>query len=293
MYRRRLEELLEDTLNILRRAGFVVESITYPKNKRSIDIVGTYHGKKAIVKVSIDCSRITRVEIEDLRKASIAYEASPLIVAEAHRRQRIEDDVVYVRKDITVVNNTTLEQYIIHGEKPLVANIQGSLLVRINPLKFRRRRLELGYTMGETATLLSVSRKTIYEYERGSIYVSLDKAIRIAEIFGEDVLEPFDILSERIEGSEKEYMDEPSNRLEEALFRLAMRKGYAFYKLLRTPIDYILAGRKNSLSIIKPEENNRRFRLKIEQAEKISRTMKTKPIVVKEREDIEEVKDYI
>lgn len=291
MYRRRLEELLEDTLDILRRAGFIVESITYPEDKRSIDIVGVYHGRKAVVKVSIDCSRITNTEINDLRKASKAYNASPLVVADTYRGREIEDDVVYIRRNIVVVNNKTLEQYLIHKEKTLVANIQGNLLVKINPERFRRRRLELGYTLGQVASLLSVSRKTIYEYEKGSIYVSIDKAIRIAEVFGEDVLEPFEIFL--TPSSNEPSSDKPSNKLEETIFRLALKKGYRFYKLLRTPIDYILAGERETLSVIRPERNKRRFRLKIEQAEKISRTMNTKPILVEEEKDLEVIEEYI
>ncbi len=292
-WRRELEELVESTLSILRRAGFIVETIVYPENKRSIDIVGTYNDRRVIIKVLLDCNKLTTVEINDLKKASMAYHASPLIVAEKYGKNKVEDDIVYVKKEINVVNNQTLEQYIVHNDKPLVTSIQGALLVRINSKKFRERRLELGYTLGEAASLIGVSRKAVYEYERGRSYISLEKAIRIAEVFGEDVLEPIDILDTSREYSITSEKEKPSSNMEKTLIGLASSKGYSFFKLLRTPVDYILSRKNIVLSIIRMDKDKEKTELKVEQAEKISRTMKTKPILIEEENDIFQLKDYI
>jgi len=288
-----LEEIVENTLKSLRRAGFVVESIVYPENRRSIDIVGSYKGEKIIIKASLDSHKVSDIEVNDLKKASLAYNASPLIVARRHGRHDVEDDVVYSRKGVKVINDVTLENIVLKNDRPLVQNVKGTFLVRINPEKFRKRRLELGYSLGEIASLLGVTRKSVYEYERGNIAVRLEVAIRIAEIFGEDVFEPIDIF-ETPADIQAETGEKPRNLVEKLLYLLAMRKGYDLYRLFRTPIDYVLSrSRDRTLSIIYQGSSLREFRFKIEQAEKISRMLNTKPLVVKEPSDVKILEDYI
>ncbi len=288
-----LEEIVENTLKALRSAGFIVDNIVYPEDKRSIDIVGSYRGVKVIIKASVNTSKITSIEITDLKKASVAYNATPLIISRLHGKSEIEEDVVYSRRGINVVNEYTLQNYLVKNEKPLVKNIQGTYLVRINPEKFRKKRIELGYSLGEIASLIGVTRKAVYDYEHGRIAVRIDTALRIAEVLGEDVFEPIELLTSlreepknRIEG------DTPRSPIEKLLYILSRRRGYTFYKLLRTPIDYILGGKNTPLSIIYKTRNRREFRFKIEQAEKISRTINTKPIIVREPSDVELIEEY-
>jgi len=285
-----LEEIVENTLNSLKKSGFIVESISYPENKRSIDIIGLYRGVRLIIKASIDTSHVTDVEINDLKKVADAYEATPLIVSRKHGKKELEPDVVYRRKGINVVKDEALETIFIKGEKPYVYDIQGTYVLRLNPEKFRQRRLELGYSLGDTASLLGVSRKAVYEYEHGKRSVSIETAIRIAEIFGEDVFEPIDLLKrEDIKPPE----DEPQSTVEQAIYSIAIQKGYRFYRLLRTPIDYVLRSEKNSLSIIYKGEDTRKFGFKIREAERIARTLNTKQLIVKDRKDAEELREFI
>lgn len=288
-----LEEIVENTLKSLRRAGFIVEGIVYPENRRSIDIVGSYKGEKIIIKASLDAHKVGDVEVNDLKKASLAYNASALIVARRHGRREVEDDIVYSRKGVKVVNDVTLENIVLKNDRPLVQNVRGTFLVRINPEKFRKRRLELGYSLGETASLLGVTRKSVYKYEHENTAVRLEVAIRIAEIFGEDVFEPIDIF-ETPANIQAEATEKPRNLVEKLLYLLAMRKGYDLYRLFRTPVDYVLTGsRDRTYSIIYQESSLREFKFKIEQAEKISRMLNTKPLVVKEPGDVKILEDYI
>ncbi len=292
MHRRILEEILENTLSSLRKAGFIVESINYPEDKRSIDIVGLYGDSRIIIKVTLDASHVTDVEASDLKKASKAYNASPLIVSRRYRKRRLEPDVVYKRKGLSIVSEELLESFINRNEKPLVYEAQGTYLVRINPEKFRKRRLELGLSLGELAERIGVSRKAIYDYEHGKFSVSINTALKIAEIMGEDVFEPIDIFRCEDIRFREEFI--PGNKLEEFLQRISLLKGFKIYKLLRTPIDYIL--KKNmhrSLSIVYYGRDEANRRVKVLEAERIVRITRSKELLVKDISDLKELEEYI
>ncbi len=289
-----LEEIIEYTLKTLRKAGFIVDTIVYPEDERSIDIVGSSSDTRIIIKASANSGRVRRVEVDDLKKASVAYNTTPLIISRKHGHENIEEDVVYERHGVYVINDQTLENTLLRREKPLVQSVRGTLLVRINPEKFRTRRLELGYSLGDLASLIGVSRKAIYEYERGRIAVRIDTAIRIAEVLGEDVLEPVDIVNVRPEKFRSELdEEEPRNNLERLLFLLARSRGFELYRLLRTPVDYVLGEEDQSVSIVYCSERGRNFEFKIEQAEKISRTMRTKPVIIEEPGDVEIISESL
>lgn len=291
MQKKVLEEILDNILRNLRKAGFVVENIHYPENKRSIDVIGLYNNSRVMIKVTIDATHVSDVEVNDLKKASKAYDASPLIVSRRYRKKDMDPDVVYKRKGLSIVNEELLEKYLVKNEKPLVYETQGNYLVRINPQKFRKRRLELSLSLGELAEKIGVTRKAVYNYEHGKIGVTVSTAIRIAEIMGEDVFEPVDIFKPENVEVEEEFS--PRNKVEELLYRICSFKGLKLYKLLRTPIDYVLRGVHEPISIIYYRKDPEKIRVKVEEAERIVRITRSKEVIIRNAEDVEELKDYL
>ncbi len=281
---------LDELLDILNRAGFVVETISYPEKHRAIDIVGVRGNDRILIKVVLDTKHLSTLEVNDLKKASKAYNASPIIVAEKHKKKELEPDIVVKRKGVYIVSKEFLENYIYSGEKPLVYKKQGYFLVKINPRKFRSKRLQLGYSLGELAEELGVSRKAVYDYEHGKISVSLETAIRIAEILGEDVFEPIDILKNREELEVPS--DKPVNRFEKLLSNLCLNVN-AFYKLAKTPIDYILELGRESISIIYRGIDRNDFRIKVREAIRIARTIETREFIVRDEKDLYELRNFL
>ncbi|MCD6300476.1 MAG: helix-turn-helix domain-containing protein [Staphylothermus sp.] len=286
-----LDKLIDDIMGNLKKAGFVVEYINYPENKRSIDIVGLHGQKRLMIKVTVDASYLSDLEVKDLKKASVAYSATPLVVSEKYRKKRMESDVVYRRKDLYIICTELLERYFLENDKPLVYDVQGNYVVKINPQKFRERRLELGYSLGELADKIGVSRKTIYEYERGNISVTVDKAIKIANIMGEDVFEEIDLLKQEIVQIIEEEI--PRNKIEEILMEISKRKGTILYKLFRTPIDYVLRSGKYKISIINARRDYEKLKIKIKEAERITRLTRSKELIIRNPEDIRLIERHL
>ena len=287
-----LEAYLEETLSIMKRAGFIVSIISYPEDKRSIDIVGARGSKKTLIKITMNTRDLSSVEYNDLKKAARAYDASPLIISEKTDYGLIEEDIVIKKKGLNIVSIELFKNYLLGKTEPLVYRLQGSYLVRINPVKFRKKREEeLGYSLGELAEMIGVTRKAVYEYERGEIDVSIDTAIRIAEIMGEDVFEPIDLLEEKIDPNMVKH-DRPRTSFEKTIYSLCDELPIEiceFYKLAKTPIDYVLKLSDNALSII-CRDNDEDFETKVSEGSRISSIFKVREYIVGKINDITNLK---
>lgn len=277
------ESLVEEVFGILKRAGYRADLILYPEKERSIDIAASSGQKSLFLKVVRDTNDVTKHEISDLRKAKIAYSTSTVIIAVEHYKKELEDDVVYVKQGSVFVTPKTLENYLIKGEKPLVACVRGSYILKINPHKFRQRRNELQCSRGVLADMLGTSRKTIYMYERGEMYISVEKALRLASIMGEDIFEELDFTQG---GFEDETVEDsiPRDSIEEAIYRLTKNLGHTFLNFTGLPVDVAIKG-DATVSVIKG--NSRDLVEKVEYAEKIAMASRTAVFLVRSRRDLE------
>jgi len=282
--------VVDQLLDLLDRAGFIYETISYPEDKRSIDIVAYNYGRVVLFKITRDSYKLSSVEANDLRKAGKAYNASPIVVSEKHGGLTLDEDIVVENKGLYVASVSFLEKYVESGEKPYIYVKHGVLVARIDPVKFRNRREELGYSRGALADELGVSRKAIYEYESGEIDVSIDKAEKIALIMGEDVFQPIDIFETIRQPVEP---DKPTNSFEIKLNQLCRNMCREFYKLLKTPIDYIIKKDDETISIIIEKRNNEDFETKIREATRITRTIPTREIILKDMKDLENLKTQL
>ncbi len=286
-----LDELTEETLDILSRAGFIVREINYPEEGRSVDIVGGSGGRKIILKVVYNSARISRREIDDLKKLSATYKASVLIVSEKYWRNEMEDDVVYVRNDIYVVNKNLLRNYFLRNNRPLIINLRGTYLLRIDNKSFARKRIELGLSRSEVANKLNVSKETIYQYETKRSMTSIQTAIKIANLMGEDVFEEVDLMDESL-------FNQPEVPVEnKVLYNLAEAvkiKHLRVFEFSTTPVDGALVKDDKSVSIVQLAGYSREeMELKTENAVKMSSITKSAPIFIDDEKKIEKIKHAV
>lgn len=295
MERKDLDAYLDEVFNVMKKAGFTASIISYPEDKRSIDVVGARNRKRVIIKITLNTRHLSPTEYNDLKKASKAYDASPLIISEETEQGSVEEDVVIKKKGLNIVSIELFKNYLLTRSKPLVYKYRGTYLVRINPEKFREKReKELRYSLGELAEIIGVSRKAIYEYERGEIDVSIDTAIRIAEVMGEDVFETIDLFEEKIDPSIVKD-DVPRTSLEKTIYTLCNELSNVFcgfYKLVKTPIDYILRIDNRILSIICRDHVND-FEVKVNEGVRISKVFKTHKYVINDLSNTHNIKKDI
>jgi putative transcriptional regulator len=245
----KLGGLIVETINILRKHGLGVDVINYPRDeRRSVDIVAN---GRLIIKVSQDAYEISREEIEDLKLSSRMLNSAVLIVSKSYLSEDLEPGIVMDRSDISVMNPETLDLYL-SDEKVAIYYKKGQFFVKIRGEVLHRKRVERNLSMGELAEILGISRKAVYEYEKGDMDPSIEVAQKLVEIFGEDIVSKVNIyeLTERYIFSYVERMLKAQAK-EDPLLRRISEIGMEAVRLKRTAPDIlgIAKGYKTALVI--------------------------------------------
>ena len=195
MASRRVEELGERVQQVLRSYGFSVDVLSYPSDhsRRSIDVLATReNGLSLFLKVTEDVAELPAGEIRELRRASSVLDAKPLVVAEREAGQELDEIAAYERVGVYTVTSEGLRRVI--EERVYVVRRQGRFYMRVDGAKLREARERMGYSLGDVASILGVSRRSVYMYERGVADITLEKALRLLEVFGDEVFKPIEIL---------------------------------------------------------------------------------------------------
>ena len=278
------DELLEEVLGIIKKAQSKGDLILYPREGRSVDIVTRVQNKALLLKVTENIDELSKQEVSDLKKARVAYDAYTVIIARRDEKGDLEDEVVYYKYDNVAVTPKTLEDYIVKGQKSLVAYIRGNYVLKINPEKLRERASESGISRGELADLLGISKKAVYMYERGEMHIVLEKGVKLASILGEDIFEEFDIFRDTRLHGKVNVGSMPRDEVENALYRVASTMRKLCISFSRMPVDVVLRTEK-PISIVK-ETGMDSNREKVENAEKIAENTNTKLFIIKTPGDV-------
>ncbi|MEM3279519.1 MAG: helix-turn-helix domain-containing protein, partial [Fervidicoccaceae archaeon] len=167
---RLLRDIFEEVHNELKKSNFRYVKIERPErsDKRSIDIIAWSQNdnkKRIHLKITVDSAQISGDELRDLKAMSRASSSKPLIIGEFERKIDLHDEVIYMKDDVPVINPTTLSRLLEKSKDLYIISRRGEFVVKIKGEKLRKKREELGYSLGEVAERLGVSRKAIYEYE--------------------------------------------------------------------------------------------------------------------------------
>jgi putative transcriptional regulator len=135
-----------------------------------------------LVKLLINIDSLREEQAYELKKLALMLSASPLIIGKKIRKSNdIEDGVVYSRYDIPAISKDTLRNLLINHVPPLIYTHRGGYKVKVNGELLKEKRLEMGMSLNELARRVGVTKRAIYEYERGTSDISVDTAIRIEE----------------------------------------------------------------------------------------------------------------
>ncbi|RLF14857.1 MAG: transcriptional regulator [Thermoprotei archaeon] len=189
----RQEELAEEIERTLKKEGFEVKYCEANGEDICFDIVARRENKTILVKAVDNVDTVTRVQANDMKKIAYTLKTAPLIVGLKSRRGELIEGVVYERYGIRAIRLETFSKAVRGRELPIAIVKRGGILVKINGDKLRRARLEMGLSLGEIASRIGVTRKAIYEYERGNMYASLEVAIKLEEELSEELIEPIDV----------------------------------------------------------------------------------------------------
>ncbi len=216
---------------ILKQAGFSTSDRCYLR-PRSFDLAARRGDLFLLLKILSNIDGLNEQTALEVRRLSKHLFASPLLVGEKTRDQFLERGAVYFRYGIPTLSLPTLADCIIEEELPLVYAAHGGLYVQIDGIRIRQLRLERGISLGALASELGVSRRTISKYETESMDTSVDVALRLEEIFEQELIMPVNPFSA---GG----VDDVREQVTDNILRLLLEIGFEVVPTAQAPFNAI------------------------------------------------------
>ncbi len=186
-------KLIQEINQLLRVEGFQTSHVY---EQSCFDMIARRKLLLLLMKVLVNIDSVNETHVEEIKKISDVFLASPVLVGMKTRSYPLEEDVVYERHGIPAVSVETFKN-IINGEYPEVLADRGGYFVNINGNLLKEFRDEYSLSLKDLADIAHVSRETIYNYENGKVKANIETAMVLEEIlntkitFDIDVFEPY------------------------------------------------------------------------------------------------------
>jgi len=251
-------ELLGEVRDTLIKSGFYVSEL-YTLRPIGFDLVARRDNSLLIIKVLTNIDAMTEEVAKELRTLSILLKGCPLIIGIRSGTGILEEDTVYDRFGIQVIAAYTLKNYLLDGITLEVYAAPGGLYVNLDKDKIKKLRTEQNISLGSFARSLRVTRRTVQMYEDG-MNASIEVALRIENLLGENVTDPIDIFNRKIP---KNQLQPPSvetegfRKFQRDVFSILEQVGYKVVPLERAPFEAVSQDKRKILLTCVDEYNKK------------------------------------
>ncbi|MEM3627629.1 MAG: helix-turn-helix domain-containing protein, partial [Candidatus Bathyarchaeia archaeon] len=214
---------------IMRESGFEVSS-RCSSRPSCFDYAARKEETILLIKIQSDIDNFSQVDSNELMSISNHISASALLISEKTREKPLEDDTVYSRYNIIAITSKTFENIILRGMHPLIQAGPGGYYVEIDYAAVKRRRQELGLSVGEMAEMIGASRRTLYGYERGMTKASVMSAYNLIRALGVPIANPVNIF-EKPKNQNKHFVGKVRNNAIKNKFLKKIFRKFASYNV--------------------------------------------------------------
>ena len=182
---------IEKICTFLLKKGFAVKSL-----KRScFDILARNDSTLLLIKALEDANSITRKYSDEMGSVASYLNAIPLMVSEK-AGSKLEANVIYVRYGVYTINFATLANCI-ENKFPFIRRSQAGLTASVIGNKLKNKREELGLSLNKMSKLIGVTSRMVMKYEQGLSEVTVNRAMRIYDILGQNVFRRINIFESK------------------------------------------------------------------------------------------------
>ncbi|MEM3577467.1 MAG: helix-turn-helix domain-containing protein [Candidatus Bathyarchaeia archaeon] len=273
--------------NALIEAGFTVSEKCYIRPS-CFDFAARKKEILVFVKVHRDIDALSQNDFFELEKISNCVRATPLLVSESMRERPLEDDTVYSRYNIVAVTPKTFENFVVNKISPLVQAGPGGYYVEIDCKAIRRRRQELGLSVGEMAEMVGLSRRTLYGYERGMAKASVTAAYNLMCALGIPIAKPVNIF-EKPRNQRKCFLTKAKRIIAKNKVVRRFLKKFSRCNITtvrKAPFDFVITVPEGNTQIIGGVASGKEQKLerRVEEILSVSKVVRAYPILVTDRQ---------
>ncbi len=165
---------------LLQKYGF---SETYAHNMRScIDVVSRKRDRTVILKLVDNIDSVTRDEAATLKKLNNFFDAEVFVVFRTYKGGKAEKDMMFTRHGVDCIAENTLEDVLNRGAVPRAHRFIGERY-RVEPGELSRLRKLRSMSMSALSSQTSLSKDTIYRYEKGKSFATAASVRKLEKFF--------------------------------------------------------------------------------------------------------------
>jgi putative transcriptional regulator len=225
------ELLAESVSGLLKQAGFTISARCYLR-PRSFDLAARKEDLFILIKILSNIDGLNERTAVEVRRLAKHLLGRTILVGEKSRDQYLERGAVYFRYGIPTVSVPTLADCLLDGVLPLVYAAHGGLYVRIDGSLIRQLRLDRGISLGALGSKLGVSRRTISKYETENMDTSIDVAVKLEEIFEEELILPVDLFKS---GN----LEDKPEQITDNILQLLSKMGFEVFPTAQAPFNAV------------------------------------------------------
>ena len=239
----RRQEIIASIIRTASRAGYSTiyadESLSY-----TFDLILRNESQIMVVKVMNNVGVLTEETSKAVLAISRFLDAHPLIVGVNNREEKIEDGVIYSRYSLPIISHQTLISYLKEGEEPRVRAGPGGFYVEIDAEKLKRIRESRGISLGDIASAIGTTRRTVLMYQSG-MSASIDIALKMEEFLGEEVMDYVSFLW-NVEGGQLSTGFRKMREFERLVNQEISKKGFEIYPIKRSIVNFLMEDSESS-----------------------------------------------
>jgi putative transcriptional regulator len=229
---------------------------------------------------------VSEEDTKELSRIRYHLPASPVIIGEKTRSREIQDSAVYDRHDIPAINLETFRAFMEEEIMPILLAKRGGYFTRIHGEKLREERIERNLSLGDLAREGGVSRRSIYEYERGKMDASIETIMRLESFMKKKLRKPVDLLDYGHEKYPPPVAQPPQDPLKRMVDEKITDLGMNPQFMQKAPFDAIIPSNQGAI-ILGVGETEQQDKSKIWTTGEIAGVLNKTPVyVIHEREEV-------
>ncbi len=231
--------LVENVTAMLADAGFTVSDRCAIRPK-SFDLAARRGDDLVLLKILGNVDAFDAATGLEMRRLGEFLGATPLVLGLQTRDEGLKEGVIYFRHGVPVLSPDTAMDLFVYDLPPLIYAAPGGLYVNIDGDVLADEREQRGWSLGQLAEELGVSRRTVSKYEDG-MNASIEVATQLEELFGSGLTRPVEVF----EGADEVGTDEGSpdehavDDEDDVVVAVLRRAGLAVHPTSRAPFTAV------------------------------------------------------